>query len=101
MATNDVPPTPTAPPVLVTNSTQVTVTEPGQGSVDDLAGFEIYHSTSGAAGTFELIASTVGPAAFTHDGLTPGTTHHYVYKVRDVFGQVSPGFSPTATTTTS
>lgn len=101
VATNDVPATPTAPPVLVADSTSVTVTEPGQGSVDDLAGFEIYHSTSGAVGTFDLIASTVGSAAFPHDGLVTGTTHHYVYKIRDVFGQVSPGLSESATTTTS
>jgi precorrin-6Y C5,15-methyltransferase (decarboxylating) len=35
---------------------------------------------------------------FVH-GVLRGTTHYYVYRVRDVFGQVSAGFSPTASIT--
>jgi hypothetical protein len=100
VATNDVPATPTEPDALAPGSTQITVTEPLQGPIDDLAGFDIYHSES-AAGPFQLIASTVAYQDYVHDGLLPGSTHNYFYKIRDVFGQVSPGFSPTATATTS
>jgi hypothetical protein len=85
--------------VLVAGATQITVTEPTQGPIDDLAGFDIYHSESTSG--FLLITSTVDHGPFVHSGLVAGTTHNYVYKIRDVFGQVSPGFSPTATATTS
>jgi hypothetical protein len=100
VATNDVPATPTEPPLLVSDSVtpRITVTEPDQ-SVNDVAGFEIYQSES-ATGPFELLTSTTGWDAFIHEVFT-GTTHHYLYKIRDVFGQVSPGFSPTATATAS
>jgi hypothetical protein len=97
VATNDVPPTPTAPANLASDSAHITVTLPSQASVDDLAGFEIYHSES-ATGPFVLLASTDGYDAFVHAVFT-GTTHHYLYKIRDVFGQVSPGDSPRATAT--
>jgi hypothetical protein len=98
VATNEVPPTPTSPPLLVAGSTLVTVTATAP-ALEDLAGFDVYHSTS-PAGPFELLVSTAGVDFFSH-AVLPGSTHHYLYKIRDVFGQVSPGFSPTATTTTS
>ena len=95
VATNVVPATPTAPADLISDSAHVTVLLPNQGGFGDLAGFAIYHSES-ASGPFGLLASTDGYDPFEHAVLT-GTTHHYLYKIRDVFGQLSPGFSPTAT----
>jgi len=99
VATNDVPSTPMEAPLLVAGSASITVTLPDQGPVNDLAGFEIYELDP-STGDFVLLTSTAGSDAFIHD-VSSGTTHHYVYKIRDVFGQVSPGFSPTATATAS
>ena len=99
VATNAVPATPTAPADLISHAAHITVMFPNQGALGDLAGFEIYHSES-ASGPFELLASTDGYDPFDH-AVLPGTTHHYLYKVRDVFGQLSPGFSPTATASAS
>lgn len=97
VVTNDVPLTATAPATLTSDAGHITVTLPSQASIDDLAGFAIYHSTS-STGPFELLASTDGYDSFQH-AVAFGTTHHYLYRIRDVFGQVSPGFSPTATAT--
>lgn len=97
VAANDVPLTATAPANLTPGMALITVTLPGQDSVDDLAGFEIYHRES-SSGSFQLLASTDGYDPFEHHVL-PGTTHQYQYKLRDVFGQVSPGFSPIETAT--
>lgn len=98
VAVNERPATPVAPPALTGGPTSVTITAPAQPGTDDVAGFEIYHSAFGD-GPFDLVLAYLsGTDTFVHNVL-PGTTHYYVYRVRDVFGQVSAGFSPTASIT--
>jgi fibronectin type III domain protein len=98
VATNAVPPNPTAPPTLVTGFTFISVQIPGQ-PIDDLDGYDIYHSIS-SGGIYTLLTSTTdGTSVFTHE-VQQGSAHYYKYKVRDIFGQASAGFSPNAGTTT-
>jgi hypothetical protein len=98
VAVNDRPATPVAPPSLAGSPTSVTITEPAPPGTDDVAGFEIYHSAFGDGPFDILLAFGPGTDTFVHSVL-PGTTHYYVYRVRDVFGQVSAGVSPTASIT--
>ena len=47
----------------------------------------------------DLRQSTTGIDAFVHQALASGSTHTYVYRTRDVFGQDSAGYSAAATAT--
>ncbi|HJS83610.1 MAG TPA: hypothetical protein VJ742_12325 [Nitrososphaera sp.] len=96
-AVNTVPANPTEPPTLVTGFTLVHVLMHAPPNVSDLEGFDLYHSNS-IAGPYVLLAQTMGDS-FSHE-VIPGSTNYYKYKVRDVFGQISPDFSPVSNTTT-
>jgi hypothetical protein len=98
VAVNDRPATPVAPPSLTAGPTSVTISEPAQPGTDDVAGIEIYHSAFGG-GPFDVLLAYVSGRDSSVHSVLPGTTHFYVYRVRDAFGQVSAGFSPTASIT--
>lgn len=97
-AINAEPPTPEDPPELTTGFTFINITMPSPTGMEDLDGFELWHSTNGTVWA-HLVDTANGVNNYTH-AVAQGTIHYYRYKVRDVFGQVSPDFSPSATATT-
>lgn len=99
IAVHDPPDTPPLPPVLVAGAGFITVTGQVPVAVTDLAGFDIYEYQPGSPDPYVLVGSTAGTGAFVHDALAPGSTHIYVYKLRDLFGQGSAGYSPAGSAT--
>jgi len=101
VAVHEPPATPAAPPILAPGPGAITVIGQLPAGVTDLAGFDIYEYEPGSSPSYVFLGSTIGIAAFVHDALVPGSTHTYVYRTRDVFGQTSAGYSPAATATAS
>jgi len=99
VAVHDPPATPGGAPILAAGTTQISITGQVPPGSDDVAGFDIYEYSLTSSPAYVFLGSTTGLGAFVHDGLTPGSTHTYVYKTRDVFGQDSAGYSPAATAT--
>jgi hypothetical protein len=100
VAMHPAPATPDTPPTLAAGTGSITVTGTVPAGATDVAGFDISEYQAGSTDPFVFLGSTTGTGAFVHD-VASGSTHTYAYRVRDGFGQVSPGFSPTATATAS
>lgn len=98
-AINAAPPTPENPPELTTGFTFINITMQPPAGIEDLDGFELWHTTNLAGAWEHLTDTTNGVNNYTHS-VAQGTVHYYRYKVRDVFGQLSAGFSPEASATT-
>jgi len=101
VAVHEPPATPTAAPILAAGAAEITVIPQLPAGAIDIAGFDIYEYQPGSPSPYVLLGATTGIGAFVHDGLGPGSTHTYVYRTRDVFGQSSAGYSPAATATAS
>jgi hypothetical protein len=98
-AVHDPPATPAAAPILTAALGQITIFGQVPAGASDVAGFDIYEYLPGSPTPYVFLQSTTGIDAFVHQALASGSTHTYVYKTRDVFGQDSAGYSAAATAT--
>ena len=101
VAAHEPPATPTAAPILAAGVGEITVIGQLPAGASDIAGFDVYEYQPGTPVPYALLGPTMGIGAYVHIGLPAGSTHTYVYRTRDVFGQTSAGYSPAATATAS
>lgn len=103
-AINQPPGSPRYAPDVITGFTLINVLmKPdvliGQPTVEDLGGYFLEHSATGVGG-WTTLTDSAGESMYSHV-VGQGETHYYRYKIRDIFNQYSPSYSPVGSGTTS